>query len=89
MSYCVLDASEVRRLEDDGVSPCCAHHIHISNTLAERGIADQAYRTVGEHGRRVMATPNYVWAGRMSAGFQVLQMVAVLGRRPQVSQADV
>jgi hypothetical protein len=74
MSYCILDPSEVRRLELEEVRPNCKNHLHLSNAEGERGVRDGTHRQVGWRGKWLTRVPHRVWATGTSAGVRMMQM---------------
>lgn len=79
MAICNLSSTEVRRLEQDGTTPKCWEHRHISALKARVGVKAKIYSWVGDDGRRV--TPTQIWKPVRSGSVTVIQLVDPLTRR--------
>jgi hypothetical protein len=81
LRVCLLSLEELGRLNNYDIMPRCSEHRHLSLQEAVDGIKADTYIAVGED-KDINAvveqwSNNRRWAGRESAGYQVLQLVRV------------
>jgi hypothetical protein len=83
---CLIDKDEVARLTNYGTLPRHAEHTHIAFSKAVEGVKNDMLRTLDAqevrgydlHGMCLVTTCDnneYKWKGKLSAGYQVRQLV--------------
>ena len=76
-NVCVLDLSELGRIENYGLLPCCSQHHHISVSDAIDGVRDDLYRVLDSIPFAVVeaSSNGRIWTKKSSQGYMVRQLV--------------
>ena len=80
---CQLFHSQIKTWQETGVRPPCKYHHHMSYTKARQQVEADNAIFISELRAIVMfdCVERYIWQGRLSGGYGVMQLVPISSRR--------